>query len=154
MHPPLTYWSDIVYLQMRRAYDMRQTSTSGLELRPPRWILQDDVKNRETIAVICWIVGLDFRGGQSRPVPPPSYDDRNGPILLEPGKEGFAAILGSPNGRGIAWLLIQHADVFGRKEVKRIRIWKAQSKVQVEEPEEVDVKDFRADVLFEIGDME
>jgi hypothetical protein len=33
------------------------------------------------------------------------------------------AILGTPNGFGVAWLLIQHRAQFGRRTIESVRVW-------------------------------
>jgi len=33
------------------------------------------------------------------------------------------AVLGTPNGRGVAWLLATHKEQFGRRTIESVRVW-------------------------------
>lgn len=35
------------------------------------------------------------------------------------------ALLGTPNGKGVAWLLINHKAQLGMKQIKEVKVWKA-----------------------------
>ncbi|KAL8900905.1 MAG: hypothetical protein Q9207_005465 [Kuettlingeria erythrocarpa] len=45
---------------------------------------------------------------------------------FKPGQEGFFALLGSVNGKGVAYLLLQHSGIIGKKTVKQIVTYKAE----------------------------
>lgn len=43
-------------------------------------------------------------------------------VDFQPDSDDFAALLASPNGRGVAWLLINHKQL-GRKTSDHVRVW-------------------------------
>lgn len=45
---------------------------------------------------------------------------------FKPGQEGFFALLGSVNGKGTAYLLLQHSGIIGKKTIKQIVTYKAE----------------------------
>jgi len=54
-------------------------------------------------------------------------DSETGEGEFFPGSREFRLLLGSPNGRGTGALLLQHTDVFGKRTVKSITVWKEKS---------------------------
>lgn len=60
------------------------------------------------------------------------------------------ALLGSPNGRGIGWMLLQHQGTFGNKKVQSVQVWKGSDGFpsilftlgEEEDPQEPDAYDF------------
>jgi hypothetical protein len=102
--PKLDHWSDIAYLQwLSKAYE-------GSNLR---YVLRYGVINHDTRFVV------NFLGLQS------------GLIVSEwpgrtyrAGSPEFSALLGSPNGSGVAYLLIQHKRQLGHKTVDRVTIFR------------------------------
>ncbi|KAI4714194.1 hypothetical protein J4E89_001644 [Alternaria sp. Ai002NY15] len=99
--PSLKYWSDVAYLQ----WACRNTDSSVL-----RYVMRMSITNEKTKAVIQHIKQ------NAHPKASGSYsfdvDDR----------DEVAAFLGTPNGAGVAWLLIQHKQQLGHKTVYKITV--------------------------------
>lgn len=53
-------------------------------------------------------------------VPVPHWPGKTFDMVSEAGK----VLLGSPNGRGVAWFLLQHKRAFGFKTVERVVVFK------------------------------
>jgi hypothetical protein len=45
-------------------------------------------------------------------------------INLRMSEQGAKAILGSPNGVGVAYLLFTHKEQFGHRTVESVRVWR------------------------------
>lgn len=43
-------------------------------------------------------------------------------VLFDKGTIAYRALLGTPNGRGVAWMLIQHKPEFGQKNIPQIMV--------------------------------
>ncbi|KAL8830747.1 MAG: hypothetical protein Q9170_005596 [Blastenia crenularia] len=95
--PELNRWSDVVWLLWS---DIAQNNTRNLQ-----YILRDNVRTDTTIRIMEQI---EKTGGQPLNLPWPGhgYDMRS-----DAGK----ALLASPHGIGIAYLLRDHRDVLGRR---------------------------------------
>lgn len=101
---PLSQWSDVTFLQLQ------QLSTAA-ELQKLTFVFRISVANQVTKEIILHAVG--------------------GPTKLQswPGEDfgveenAGLAMLGTPNGLGIGWLLAQHKADFGVKRVKGVRVW-------------------------------
>ena len=55
----------------------------------------------------------------------PGFIDKVGIKAFKPGEEGFFALLGSENGKGAAYLLLQHSGIIGKKTIKEIVTYKS-----------------------------
>ncbi|KAI4645807.1 hypothetical protein J4E93_005385 [Alternaria ventricosa] len=99
--PNLKYWSDVAYLQ----WAMHATDTSDLH-----YVMRMSITNKSTKAVIQHVkekAHPKASGSHSFDV-----DDR----------DQVAAFLGTPNGAGVAWLLIQHKKQLGHKTVYKVTV--------------------------------
>ncbi|KAI4686866.1 uncharacterized protein J4E84_005237 [Alternaria hordeiaustralica] len=94
--PSLKYWSDVAYLQ----WACRNTDSSDL-----RHVMRMSITNEKTKAVIQHIKQ------QAHPKATGSYS------FDVDNRDQVAAFLGTPNGAGVAWLLIQHKQQLGHKTV-------------------------------------
>ncbi|KAF7194001.1 hypothetical protein HII31_04683 [Pseudocercospora fuligena] len=83
---------------------------------PLRYIFRRNIQNKKTQEIINKALTKTKKGinGKAKPW---------GGDVFKPGDEGFEALLGTPNTSGICWMLIQHAEWWGKKEVKSIRVW-------------------------------
>jgi hypothetical protein len=146
-HPQLQHWSDIVALQTRiasagttkaqparshtRAGTTTLTDADPVSPTAPfnnlRYVIRHDIENSDTNSIVHTILQSHFGSC--------SYDTFNtgcpyccaylawpGLIFSIDSDEGLA-LLGTPNGRGVAWMLAQHEEVFGRKEAVEVRVW-------------------------------
>jgi hypothetical protein len=109
--PKLCYWSDVVFLQWLQAKSdyRRVRGKSGSQLK---YVLRDHIANTETRQIIDRVV-----------------IESNVEMMAWPGLEISAesthgkALLGSPNGAGVGYLLAQHKRQLRHKIVDRINIF-------------------------------
>jgi hypothetical protein len=117
--PNINHWSDVAYLQWLSKADQR----SNL-----RYVLRYIVLNDLTRFVV------EYLGLQSKLVltgwPGTTYNT---------GSVEFNALLGSPNGSGVAYLLAQHKTQLGHKTIDKITVFK---------------KTYEIMLLFDITDVE
>lgn len=105
--PTLNRWSDVVW--------QNWTAIAAAASTPPnklRHIIHRDVFTSSTRLIMEYIEVAE-KDKLDLPWPGHEYDMRS-----EDGK----ALLGTVHGLGIAWLVIDHSDVLGRK-VPVVRIW-------------------------------
>ncbi|KAH4817075.1 hypothetical protein HBH61_056070 [Parastagonospora nodorum] len=101
--PDLKHWSDIAFLQWKSC------ASKGAELK---YMLRYQVMNDSANYMI---EALNFANGdETVEWPGTTYDGAS--------EEGQAS-LGTPNGSGVAWLLIQHKEFLGHKIVDKITIF-------------------------------
>jgi hypothetical protein len=108
MLPKLYHWSDVAYLQWLHA-TRNQTPTPVL-----RTVIRDHIVNETTEIV--------FKHLLTR-LPPGDY--RSGKLFkyeFAAGSPEGIAILGTPNGAGVAYLLIQHREWLGHLVVDNIEV--------------------------------
>ncbi|KAF2787673.1 hypothetical protein K505DRAFT_342750 [Melanomma pulvis-pyrius CBS 109.77] len=105
--PELCYWSDIVYLQYIYAANLRCTVPA-----PLRYVFRSSIANHDTKDIIYGICNAN--GERLMPWPGTTYSIDS--------KEG-QALLGTPNGRGVAFLLIQHKRQLGHKVVDGVTVF-------------------------------
>lgn len=105
--PELRFLSDIMYLQWAE-----RASAHNVDLGNIRYVFSSPIDNDETRALIARATG-------DTAFPPP-WARR---IELPADSEGGHALLGSPNGRGVAMMLIQHKKTMGVKVVDKIAVF-------------------------------
>ena len=111
---PLNHWSDIVFLQWKQYCYDRVLRMDGL-----RYVLRSNVTNGDTIDVVDDVassLGLDLRRWDN-PVDDPGV--RTFPVDTEQGM----ALLGTPNGAGVVYLLTQHREAFGYLMIEAITVF-------------------------------
>jgi hypothetical protein len=86
-----------------------QARTRGLPISELNYVFRIEITNADTIKVIQRILG-----GAFRPWPGVSVPMTN---------EAGLAMLGTPNGRGVAWLLATHKEQFGKKTIESVTVW-------------------------------
>lgn len=139
-YPRLMHWSDIAYLQI-----LSQSNVDTIGHRMPlgavlprleavkglKYVIRSGIENIDTNIVVHEIIQR-YNGGAC------SYDtagqrfDAGCPhcshkipwpgMTFEMGSEEMLALLGTPNGCGVAWLLAQHGEFVG-KTIGRVRLW-------------------------------
>jgi len=108
--PQLRHWSDIAYLQWT---DPRlHPSPSTL----PRYVIRLHISNADTLAVIDRILA-DYREEHRYWVP-----DAAG-LSWDVETEEAKALLGTPNGSGVAWMLVQRKGELGGKVVENVTLF-------------------------------
>lgn len=113
--PAMRFWSDIAFLHWSHSVP-NQVAMTGL-----KHVFQCSVQNPQTEEVISRI--LNNRGQHLTAWPG---------ITVDTNTEEGQALLGSPNGSGAAFLLIQHKRQLGHKVVDRITIFWDEQPVYVQ----------------------
>ncbi|KAJ5907388.1 hypothetical protein N7495_000070 [Penicillium taxi] len=109
--PKLQRWSDVSFLTWEEICRQKQKSVQGL-----KYIIQNWIENETTESILRRALGE-----------PSNFNDwkkyQDGIILdNENSPNAFAAVLGSPNGAGTAWMLIQHRNQLGPKKIFQITV--------------------------------
>ena len=109
-HVPLTQWSDVVFLDWQQR--------CGGSLGNLKHAFRHEIANRVTNGIIDQIVGEELASDKSKLYPLGT----NG-IKYEKGDREFNALLGTPNGAGVGFLLAQHKTQIGVKTVESITVF-------------------------------
>lgn len=109
--PDLNAWSDVAYLQWQVACSKTKASVSTLN-----YFFRAHIQNSDTMEIIRRV--LQDLGHKTFP----SWDNRV-TIQMKKKDAGSMAILGSPNGAGICFFLIQHKAQLGLKKISEVVIW-------------------------------
>lgn len=107
MLPELKFWSDVAYLQW---------SEVNKENNELRYVVRHGITNATTISVIRQLLARDG-------LPDPRSGRMKWPDTVWMDEEAIAALLGTPNGSGIARLLIHHKRQLGHKIVKEVMLF-------------------------------
>lgn len=110
--PPLSRWSDVAFLQYEEtARGTKTTSARGL-----RYVFRVKCMNLKTRPLI--LAALRSRGLREHEIP--VWQHRQVFSMTEAWGQ---AMLGSPNGEGVAWLLINHKAVWGRIWINKVAVF-------------------------------
>lgn len=104
--PRLRQLSDMWFLAYSNLMTAQNKPLDGL-----KGVWRHHIVNEETRALI--FKALKTRDGDQAKWPA---------VDFQPDSDDFAALLASPNGRGVAWLLINHKQL-GRKTFDHVRVW-------------------------------
>jgi hypothetical protein len=102
--PDVRRWSDIVFVEWETQANQRGVHVGGL-----KYVFRHNIQNAITLDVIEYLA--------------------TGHIIAWPGllfktcTAGGRALVGVPNGRGIAWLLASHKEAFRGKTIESVRVW-------------------------------
>lgn len=115
-YTPLRFMSDIVYLSWIAARD--SAARIGKETHPIEWVFQDDVMNDVSTGIATKCTQM-FGTYDTHPLWPGEVFRAN-----DQGRRGecYSALLGSPNGLLVGYMLVQHTEALGQGEVESIRI--------------------------------
>ncbi|THV44142.1 hypothetical protein BGAL_0721g00020 [Botrytis galanthina] len=106
--PDLSRWSDIAYLQWAEVCKFHGTEVSNLN-----YVIRHHVTNQTTLDVIKEV--LNERGESLAP---------SGCVVSMKDSNGHgAALLGTPNGKGVAWILAQHKEAFKDLTITSVEIF-------------------------------
>jgi hypothetical protein len=103
--PALNYWSDVAYLH----WTICATNSSNLGC-----VIRMSITNEKTKAVIQHIMQHATFMERFPEFPGITWTTEHG--------DQVAALLGTPNGAGVAWLLIQHKRQLGHKTVEKVTL--------------------------------
>ncbi|KAK4545908.1 hypothetical protein LTR36_002472, partial [Oleoguttula mirabilis] len=127
--PQLQRWSDVVSLCWQKL-------TQDTQRADLRWVMRRYITNKETLNMLAFVLRKKYP--KMQPVgQAPDWDHR---IKFTPGMEEFNALMGTPNIRGVAWMLIQHQSTFGRKTIVSITVYDPDPRTQ-----------YMPDMMVEIG---
>jgi hypothetical protein len=104
IYADITYWSDVVFIEWQS-----QAINRGLDIRELNYVFRLEITNEDTIEVIQRILGGTYR-------PWPGVD-------VQMTEAAGLAMLGTPNGRGVAWLLATHKEQFGKRTIESVTVW-------------------------------
>ena len=108
--PPLKQQSDVIYLEFTRLMKLNKKPVDKL-----KGFFRPYIVNSETRSIVAKTLRIPL--DQFSMIP--EWPGRD----FEPGSDEFAALLASPNGRGVAWFLATHKDL-GHKTISSIRVFK------------------------------
>jgi hypothetical protein len=117
--PPIEYWSDVVFLEWN--------NQAGNQPENLEYIWRVNVENSDTKAIVEYVLNKRHR--------PPWIRE------FLPDEEVGSAIIGSPNGIGVTYFLINHKSKMGRKRVSKIYVYDVPDTDEpTHEPPEADVE--------------
>jgi hypothetical protein len=103
---PLQTWADVTFLEWTNACNGDVKCVKGLKV-----ITKCHAQNNATMRI-----GNQALGGTNSWGVWPGKSFTNG-------SDQFAALMATPSGRGVAWLLLTHRDQLGWKSVKSVNLW-------------------------------
>ncbi|KAF7184944.1 hypothetical protein HII31_13756 [Pseudocercospora fuligena] len=108
--PPLQNWSDLVFLAMQK---YAKSIGKLNDLKNLRHVVQHTVANKESIEILKNVIGKEsLEDDDTFPAFEFTIDDPQ-----------TKATLGSPNGKGVAWLLGQHKHQLGNKYIDYMSVF-------------------------------
>ena len=106
--PDIRAWSDITFVEWQMQAQNKDQDVSGL-----KYVIRYDIVNDETADIIARAAGPRFRI---------AWPGATISMSTEQGR----AILGTPNGVGVAFLLATHKAQLGQKTVESVHVWTRQ----------------------------
>jgi hypothetical protein len=104
--PAVRRWSDVIFVEWQHETRRRPLGVGEL-----KWIFRYNIANPTSRAVTVEALRRD--GGR-----------RGWPgVSFHACSENGEAIIGTPNGRGIVWLLATYKRQFGAKTIESVRVW-------------------------------
>jgi hypothetical protein len=103
--PDVRAWSDVIFLEWET-----QAQASGQDIKGLKYVVRFEVANKDTVAIVIQGVG---------PLNTIKWPGKTIPMSDERGQ----AILGTPNGVGVAYLLATHKAQMGQKTVESVQVW-------------------------------
>ena len=112
--PKLQKWSDIAFLTLNCCVAKNEL----------RYVLRANIQNDDTVAVISLLLNEDA-SGKIIPFPRPAcWRNRpRWPGIVFDKEENVQALLGTPNGSGVAWLLTQRKRGLGHRIVDKVTLF-------------------------------
>ncbi|KAF1984676.1 hypothetical protein K402DRAFT_455568 [Aulographum hederae CBS 113979] len=118
--PELRAWSDVTFLEWEHQCQLAGTSVKDL-----RFVQRSSVVNIKSRRVAKTALAFLQRSYEKFDLSPEMSMDL----------DAAAAILGTPNGKGVAWLLLQHKQQFGPRFIQGVTVYKGDSSDD-DDPEE------------------
>jgi hypothetical protein len=105
--PDVKAWSDVVFVEWQS-----QTEARGHDIKGLKYIVRYHIINADTAKIIAQAAGAAKPAWPGETIPMSDIRGR--------------AILGTPNGVGIAYLLATHKAQLGHMTVERVQMWTQQ----------------------------
>lgn len=118
---PLHQWSDVAFLK----YQL-EASKFDADMNDLQYVFLLACNTKETRSVVSLALGGPFDDPEKQApqwVQRKTFESNGDPTDAN----AFKALIATPHGRRIAWLLIQHQDQFGYKRVARITVFRRPS---------------------------
>ena len=103
--PDIRAWSDVVFLEWQK-----QAQANGHDVQGLKYVFRFEVVNLETVMTTKRAAGISFKA------------DWPG-ITFSMSDERGQAMLGTPNGAGIGYLLATHKEQLGDKAIETVQAW-------------------------------
>lgn len=111
--PSLRHWSDVAFLQYLSSFP-----EPPVRPIPLNYVFRVQMQNAATSLILNKIISKHVTFKYE------TWPDITFGMDTEEGK----AILGTPNGAGIAWVLVQHRKSFGEKRIEKVTLFHAAKK--------------------------
>ena len=105
MLPDIRAWSDVVFLEWQA-----QAQDNGHDVQGLKYVFRYEVVNPNTVVIVEQATGRLRRS---------LWPGLTFPMSDERGR----AILGTPNGAGVAYLLATHKEQLGDKTIESVQVW-------------------------------
>ena len=107
--PDLRHWSDVAYLDYQK-----EAGPSSLDKL--KYVFRAHSSETLSRSIVLAAMHSDLEGKHSLP----GREDRK---VYGPETDQYKALLASPNGAGVAWLLISHKQAWPTKRVKSVTVY-------------------------------
>lgn len=132
--PELARWSDVAFLAYQEQCRVAKRPVSGL-----RYVVRTNIINKRTYQTIC-----DILNRKERSLPPVANSWR---LDFDVEEAEAKALIATPNGYGVAWLLLQRRLQLSWKAITKVTIIACPSHLQSREPNA-----YGPHLVFEITD--
>lgn len=133
---PLRQWSDVAFLEWQESCkEADDTPVSNL-----RKVWRVNIDNKDT----QWVISNSLKHDKTpeETVLPPYWKNA---VTFSMESDAGKALIATPNGGGLVWLLITHRQVLGKKRIKSVRVFSHQPIINLRNP--------NPDLLFELEDI-
>ena len=116
--PLVTKWSQIVSIVWA---ERAETQVGSL-----KYVFKHDVVTAETKDIMkkaALLSDPEYAGQDPDTYPDDSFSRQWPGLVFRNGSPGFQALLGTPHGKGVAWLLVDHPDEFPGKDIESITMF-------------------------------
>jgi hypothetical protein len=127
--PALERWSDLAWLGITNP----KVKAKGTDYTPasihnqPKWnvknlryVLRASVGNHETLGILYYVAALKQGASSGTHWKIKPFRER---VDLDANSHEGRAIIGTPNGLGTAWMLIQHKKELGVKKISKVSLF-------------------------------
>jgi hypothetical protein len=112
--PDIRAWSDVVFVDWKM-----QADATGDDIQGLKYVIRYEVANPDTLTTVEQAAGDSF----------PQWPGLTFPMS----DERALAILGTPNGAGIAYLLATHKEQLGHKTIESVNVWWREFHLSIED---------------------